>query len=59
MYGFSMASDKFHYFDSSVQGHVSPPMREASFGLTHKFAFEHAVFLNWTRSMPRRFELYQ
>ena len=57
MYGFSMSSDKFHYFDSLVQEPVSPMQRDPQYGTTHRFAWEHEVFINWTKTMPERFEL--
>jgi hypothetical protein len=59
MYGFSLSSDRFHYFDSYVQEVVTPQMRHPRHGTTHKFAFEHEVFANWSRLMPDRFELWQ
>lgn len=59
LYGFSMASDKFHYFDSLVQEEVKPVQRDARYGVTHRFAWEHEVFRNWTKLMPDRLQLYQ
>ena len=52
MYGFSMESDSFHYFDSLVQEQVKPEQRDPSYGMTHRFAWEHEVFINWTWSFP-------
>ncbi|KAL1508363.1 hypothetical protein AB1Y20_004473 [Prymnesium parvum] len=59
LYGFSMASDKFHYFDSFVQETVTPTQRDIHYGITHRFAWEHEVFRNWTKQMPGRVELFQ
>ena len=59
MYGFSMAADKFHYFDSLVQETVKPEERDPNYGITHRFAWEYEVFQNWTLSMAGRFELLQ
>ena len=58
LYGFSMAADKFHYFDSLVQETVSERERSPRFGVSHRFAWEHEVFRNWsTHLMPDRLEL--
>jgi hypothetical protein len=57
LYGFSMASSKFHYFDSLVQEMVTENQRSPQYGTTHRFAWEHEVFLNWTRTMGERVEL--
>ena len=57
MYGFSMSADKFHYFDSMVQETVKPEERDPRHGYTHRFAWEHEVFLNLSRTMPDRLEL--
>ena len=59
LYGFSLEDSDFHYFDSSVQATVTPPMRDLRYGYTHKFAFEHAVFANLSATMPGRLELLQ
>jgi len=59
MYGFSMASKKFHYFDSLVQETVSPEQRDPTYGITHKFAWEHEVYTNWSKTMPDRLALFQ
>lgn len=59
LYGFSLEDGDFHYFDSSVQATVTPPMRDLRYGYTHKFAFEHAVFANLSAAMPDRLELLQ
>jgi len=59
LYGFSMSSKKFHYFDSMVQEQISPASRSPDYGLTHRFAWEHEVFANWSRDMPARVELWQ
>jgi len=59
MYGFSMHSTKFHYFDSGVQETINPRDRDPAAGITHRFAWEHEVYANWTREMPDRFELWQ
>jgi len=59
LYGFSLEDSDFHYFDSSVQATVTPPMRDLRHGYTHKFAFEHAVFANLSATMPDRLELLQ
>jgi len=53
-----MAADKFHYFDSLVQEEVKPYQRDPRAGTTHRFAWEHEVFINWTKTMaPGRLEL--
>ena len=52
LYGFSMAASKFHYFDSLVQETVRPAERDPRAGTTHKFAWEHEVFMNWTKTLP-------
>lgn len=57
LYGFSMASNKFHYFDSLVQETVAPTQRDPNYGVTHRFAWEHEVFYNWTKTMPQRLKL--
>ena len=58
LYGFSMSSDKFHYFDSFVQEVVKPEQRDPNHGLTHRFAWEHEVFANWTTTLtPGRLRL--
>ena len=59
LYGFSLKADKFHYFDSSVQETVAPHERDPHYGITHRFAWEHEVFQNWSRHMPERFVLHQ
>lgn len=59
MYGFSMEADDFHYFDSLVQEKVLPQQRNPEYGFSHKFAREHQIFTNWSRSLPERFALYQ
>ena len=59
LYGFSMASSKFHYFDSLVQEDVRPEQRSPSYGVTHKFAWEHELFANWSKEMPGRVHLWQ
>ena len=59
MFGFSMEADDFHYFDSLVQEKVQPQQRNPEYGYTHKFAREHEVFANWSRTMPERVVLYQ
>ena len=59
LYGFSMASTKFHYFDSMVQEAVTEAQRDPTYGYTHRFAWEHEVFRNWSLAMPDRFELHQ
>ena len=55
--GFSMASDRFHYFDSLVQERVSPAERDPKHGYTHRFAWEHEVFANWSKIWPDRVKL--
>lgn len=58
LYGFSMASEKFHYFDSLVQETVTEAQRDPRHGYTHRFAWEHEVFANWTKMMaPGRLQL--
>ena len=58
LFGFSLASDKFHYFDSLVQDTVAAEQRSPHYGVTHRFAWEHEVFLNWsTGPMKGRLEL--
>ena len=53
-----MSSDKFHYFDSFVQEVVKPEQRDPNHGLTHRFAWEHEVFANWTTTLtPGRLRL--
>ena len=59
MYGFSMEADDFHYFDSLVQEKVLPQQRNPEYGFSHKFAREHQIYTNWSRSLPERFALYQ
>ena len=59
LYGFSLAADKFHYFDSFVQETVTPAQRDVNYGLSHRFAWEHEVFQNWSKWWPDRFELHQ
>mmetsp|Transcript_23091 Transcript_23091/g.52385 ORF Transcript_23091/g.52385 Transcript_23091/m.52385 type:complete len:121 (-) Transcript_23091:835-1197(-) len=58
-YGFSMSSSKFHYFDSMVQESVVEAQRDPNYGITHRFAWEHEVFANWSKAMPDRIELHQ
>ena len=57
LYGFSMESEKFHYFDSLVQEAVRPADRDPRAGVTHKFAWEHEVFYNWSQQWPDRVKL--
>ena len=57
LYGFSMASNKFHYFDSLVQEAVSDAQRDPKHGYTHRFAWEHEVFTTWSNLMPERLKL--
>ena len=57
LYGFSMSSNKFHYFDSLVQETVTNAQRDPRHGYTHRFAWEHEVMANWSRLMPERLKL--
>ena len=59
LYGFSMAAGKFHYFDSMVQETVTEQQRDPKYGYTHRFAWEHEVFRNWSKAMPGRFVIHQ
>ena len=54
---FSMSSKNFHYFDSLVQETVSEAQRDPNYGYTHRFAWEHEVFANWSKTMPERVQL--
>ena len=48
LYGFSLKSDRFHYFDSLVQETVRPVERDPNYGITHRFAWEHEVLTRCT-----------
>ena len=48
LYGFSLKSSNFHYFESYVQETVREEQRDPNYGYTHRFAWEHEVFYNWS-----------
>ena len=46
-------------FDSLVQETVTEAQRDPRYGYTHRFAWEHEVFKNWSLAMPERIALHQ